>query len=205
MLLTFYTFFGNFFTKVQFLILRSISFIEANKNLTFFLVILTYILGRIYLDSDISFFCNKDVLSEDFSILNASEGPSQQPGEGSGQVSGEGSGEGSGKGPGGGNDRTMHLSTVINPETDTDRLADHLQNFRGNGNQMVNTAGIHFGNSYNIHNFHDPQQSLIARYVNRTHPDIFNERNPSRTIISNNLILRIRRLRENVPAGFTYY
>jgi hypothetical protein len=56
-------------------------------------VIFTYILGQLYLNSDLSSFYNNDVLSEDFSTLNAGEGPSQE--------SGSGSGSGSGQEPGG--------------------------------------------------------------------------------------------------------
>jgi hypothetical protein len=94
MLFTFSTFIRKKIDTFQSLFFRSISFIEANKKVTFFLVIFTYILGQLCLNLDISFFY-KEVLSEDFSILNAS---SQDPGQGPSQESGQGSGSGSGPG-----------------------------------------------------------------------------------------------------------
>lgn len=204
MLLTFYTFFGNFFTKFQSLILRSISFIQANKELTFFLFIFTYILGQLYLNWDISSFYNNDVLSEDFSILNAGEGSSQELGQEQAQGSGQGSGQEPGQepGPGGGNDYTSHLSNTIHLErTDTDRLANYLETLRGL--KTINKAGIHLNESYVKTSFHDEEYSRIARYVYKIHPDIFKNRgSPGSTVINDSLLLSIRSLGENVPPHF---
>jgi hypothetical protein len=87
--------------------------------------------------------------------------------------------------------------------TDTDRLANYLEQYR---NLPVKEAGIHFSASFGIDSFHNAEYSEIARFVHRTHPDIFNHSHSAgRTIINNNLISSIRSLRENVIPGFNYY
>ena len=213
MLFTFSTFIRKKIDTFQFLILRFISFIEANKKESFFFVIFTYILGQLYLNSDISFLYNKDVLSEDFSTLNAGEGysqgsgqgPSREPGQWLSQESGQGQGSGQEPGPGGNNNKDPFLNPLMdsNLDTDTDRLANYLEQYR---NQPLSRAGIHLSENYRNINFHDEHYSRIARFVHRTFPNTFNHRHgPGSTIIDNSLITLIRAIRENVPAGFNYY
>lgn len=102
--------------------------------------------------------------------------------------------------PGGQN---SFLNLVLNPITDTDRLADFLEERKNMGYSNISQAGIKLSHPRRtIFTPYNEAQSRIARYVNINHDNIFYRGSPQNTTIDDSLLSKIRDLHENVPTDF---
>lgn len=90
------------------------------------------------------------------------------------------------------------FATVLN--WDTDRLADFLQARRSC--RLVGYAGIRFGTTGIRISSYDDEFSRIARYVRQNHDGFFHEVGPNYTRITDELLSKLRGLKENVPSDF---
>ena len=104
-----------------------------------------------------------------------------------------------GPGPNYGN-HTGYFDTVM--IRDTDRLANHLEHFRG---KFIQASGVMFadyhGHSHPVGLRH-ADLSRVVRYVRDIHPEWFYRVGPNTTRISDDLIRQIRDLHRDVPSDF---
>ncbi len=96
-----------------------------------------------------------------------------------------------------------YFKVVLHARTDTDRLADFLQDRKNAGCFNIRQAGIKLSppRYTNLSSFSE-LESRIARYVHINHNNIFYRGSPQNTIINNRLLSKIRDLHENVPVDF---
>ena len=129
--------------------------------------------------------------------INSGGGSSNNPNPGSNPNSNPNSN------PGPGPDYGNHpgwLNTVMN--RDTDRLANHLEHFRG---KYFRATGVLFADYHGSNNpvyNHHADLSRTVRYVRDIHPEWFYRVGPDTTVVSEGLIRDIRNLHRDVPSNF---
>ena len=193
-----------------FLILRLPFLMEPDVD---FLFIFT-IFNILCMEHAFDFFSNESLLNEDSSILNMGESSSQGS---SGQNPNNGGG--SSQGPSGQNPKDhfnkdrypwpnrnpipvpYYHNTVTGSITDTERLANHLEQHERAGARFVNRAGIRFTTGDVVLGTYNEEMSRIARWVREEH-NVFYTTGPDNTTIDDNLIWSLRRMRWNVPGDF---
>jgi len=161
-----------------------------------------------------NFFSNESLFNEDSSTLNMGESSSQGS---SGQN--PNNGQGSSQGPYGQNPKYLlnkdrypwpnrnpipipdYHTTTTGSITDTERLANYLEEHERAGARFVNRAGIRFTTGDVVLGTYNEEMSRIARWVRRFH-NVFYTPGPDNTPIDDNLIWSLRRMRRNVTADF---
>ena len=194
-----------------FLILRLPFLMEPNVD---FLFIFT-IFNILSMEHAFDFFSNESLLNEDSSILNMGESSSQGS---SGQN--PNNGQGSSQGPSGQNPKYLlnkdrypwpNRNPIPTPDyhiittgsiTDTERLANYLEEHERAGARFVNRAGIRFTTGNVVLGTYNEEMSRIARWVREDFHNVFYTPGPDNTRIDDNLIWSLRRMRQNVPADF---
>lgn len=188
-----YVFLKEKVNKFKFLIFISIWLKVNNQKVNITLFIFTCIIGLWSLEYAFNFFFYEGILSEDYSILKFGESSSQEP-----------SGQNFNSGENSSHNNSKFFDTVLNSNTntDTDRLANYL--VRHQNDIYVGRAGIKFSTAPDSRiSFFNEEYSRIARFVKSYHNGVFDRGSPQNTWITDDLLSKIKNIKENVPYDFT--